>query len=210
MTRIRKALGLILAVVTALSLFPMNALAEEVQPYESVDHPEVGVTVYHNKDGTETMVVEAVATEEEANTDPDRLLNAGSYLANEGDAVDLKIEKEFNEGQTLVTVGIDGGSVSFYPLVPDAPAVPASPAKPAPVEIEHGVIAAFVDRKDSNTPLSVLSVPANAKLEDIAFPHSLAVKLEGVETDFRLPVTGWHAQSGVFGDESGSWRFVPD
>ena len=130
MTRIRKALGLILAVVTALSLFPMNALAEEVQPYESVDHPEVGVTVYHNKDGTETMVVEAVATEEEANTDPDRLLNAGSYLANEGDAVDLKIEKEFNEGQTLVTVGIDGGSVSFYPLVPDAPAVPASPAKP--------------------------------------------------------------------------------
>lgn len=210
MTRIRKALGLILAVVTALSLFPMNALAEEVQPYESVEHPDTGITVYHNKDGTDTMVVETIASEEEANTNPDRLTNAGGFLTNEGNLVDLKIEKEFNEGETLVTVGIDGASVSFYPLVPDAPAVSTAPTAETPSQISSGIITAFTERKDSATPISVIFVPAGTLLEEIEFPKTLAVKLSGIETDYRLPVKGWHTQSGAFDDESGSWRFVPE
>ena len=146
MTRIRKALGLLLAILTVLSLFPMTALAEEAQPYESVEHPSAGVTVYHNKDGTDTMVVEPVTAEEAADADPDRLMSAGGFLVNEGTAVDLKIEKEFNEGETLVTVGIDGASVSFYPLVPDAPAPTTTPANTPASEIIGGMITAFVDR----------------------------------------------------------------
>ncbi len=210
MTRIRKTLGLMLAILTALSLFPMNALAEEAQPYESVEHPSAGVTIYHNKDGTDTMVVEPVSAEEEANANPDRLMNAGGFLVNEGDAVDLKIEKEFNEGETLVTVGIDGASVSFYPLVPDAPEATVTPTDETTAEVQSGTITAFVDRKDSNTPILTISVPDGTMLEEIEFPHSLAVKLEGVEAEYLLPVKGWHAQSGIFGDESGSWRFVPE
>ncbi len=210
MTRIRKALGLLLAILTVLSLFPMTALAEEAQPYESVEHPSAGVTVYHNKDGTDTMVVEPVTAEEAADADPDRLMSAGGFLVNEGTAVDLKIEKEFNEGETLVTVGIDGASVSFYPLVPDAPAPIATPANTPASEIIGGMITAFVDRKDSNTPIATITVPAGTLLGSIEFPHSILVKLDGVEADYRLPVKGWHAQTGVFGDESGSWRFVPE
>ena len=209
MQRIRKILGITLALLTVLSLFPMQALAEEAQPYESVEHPETGVTVYHNKDGTDTMVVEAVATEAEADMNPDRLTNAGGFLTNEGNDVELKIEKEFNEGETLVTVGVDGASVSFYPLVPDAPTPTAVPIE-EPAPIDGGVITAFVDRKDSNTPISIVSIPAGTLLEEIEFPHTLAVKLEDNAADYRLPVMGWHAQSGVFGDESGSWRFVPE
>ncbi len=210
MVRIRKILGLTLTLVTVLSLFPVHALAEEAQPYESVETLGSGVTLYHNKDGTDTLVVESETTNNATNTDPDRLMNSGGYLTNEGSMVDLKIEKEFNEGDTLVTVGIDGASVSFYPLVQDAPAETNESTEEDDEEISSGIIISFVDRKDSSTPIKVISVSSGTMLEDIEFPNSLRVKLESIEETFSLPVKNWHALFGTYGDESGAWQFVPD
>ena len=42
----------ILAMLLLVSMIPVKAVADELLPYESVERPEEGVVIYHNKDGS--------------------------------------------------------------------------------------------------------------------------------------------------------------
>ncbi|MEG0836080.1 MAG: hypothetical protein RR224_11880 [Clostridia bacterium] len=53
--RLHKAIAVILSALFVLTLLPMIALADGLQPYESVEQWGNGVTLYHNKDGSEAL-----------------------------------------------------------------------------------------------------------------------------------------------------------
>lgn len=91
------------------------------------------VTVTHNGDGTETYEIEVTAdtpsADSAAPSEPDAIVDVGTHYENAGDAVDVRIEKAYQEGEPLVTVGTEQASVAFYPV-----AAPASTEAQADVD----------------------------------------------------------------------------
>ena len=233
---IRNIVAILLVAVFTLTLLPMSTLAEATQPYEKVEHPEPGVTAYYNKDGTITYDIEltqgadgSIMTLAEAEPEKDTLSDAGAYLVGADDAVRVQIKKEFEEGQTLVTVGANGTSVSFYPVIQDiaveqpeeseiAPETTLSeeaPQEDIPTvsqQIESGTVTAFVGytEKPERKPLDTIMVPMETERSELALPKTIKVLLEGTEHPFALPVKRWMEFEGIFGDELGQWRFQPE
>lgn len=101
-----RRISFILAMLLLVSMIPLKAVAEELSPYDSVERPEEGVVIYHNKDGSYTMVVGASASSEKVR---------GSK--NSGSEIQVQIEKQFQEGLPLATLEYAGGSISFFPNV---------------------------------------------------------------------------------------------
>jgi hypothetical protein len=110
MKREARRISFILAVLLLISMIPLKAVADELSPYESVEEPEDGVVIYHNKDGSYTMVVGAAADSRKARG------TKGSTMT-DTEEVQVRIEKQFREGLPLATVEYAGDSLSFSPIV---------------------------------------------------------------------------------------------
>lgn len=121
--RIRRLAVILLSILLLLG-FCSQALA--IRPTadahvhcENEDVPPQDVTVTYNPDGSETYEIELAAEPvvEAATSEPDTIVDQGTHFENAGDEIDLRIEKEYLEGHPLVTVGAEGMSVSFFPVV---------------------------------------------------------------------------------------------
>lgn len=136
--------SLLLAMLFIASLVPAKALADEFSPYESVETLEDGVVLYHNKDGSYTMVVGAT-TDGGKGAGTDRVRSADKPVENE---VQVQIEKQFREGSPLATIEYAGGSLSFFPIA-DMKSAEASEAfsKEEDAKAEAGAEAAEEDKK---------------------------------------------------------------
>ena len=163
-----RIVSIVLTGVFALATLPLPGLAEGTRSYTHTEQPETGVTIYYNKDGSQTMVVEPYAETEVVLEEPGRLLDAGARLVGEETAARVEIKKCFEENETLVTVGMDGASVSFYPVVAEEEAAQEreTPAPKGDVmaaetagEITSGTIEAFVGY-EAPQPLERRQVPA--------------------------------------------------
>ena len=111
MKRFVRYISLILAILLLVSIIPLKAVADEMTPYDSVENPEDGVVIYHNKDGSYTMVVGVAA-------DGEKTRGAKASSATSAKEVQVQIEKQFQEGSPLATLEYAGGSLSFFPILP--------------------------------------------------------------------------------------------
>ena len=105
-----RRISFILAILLLVSMIPLKAVADELSPYVSVERPEDGVVIYHNKDGSYTMVVGAAA-------DSGKTRGAKGSGAADTEEVQVQIEKQFREGLPLATIEYAGDSLSFFPVV---------------------------------------------------------------------------------------------
>jgi len=116
-----RVIAIIISVILVFSILPEPALlADAISPYTEIEHLPDGVTIYHNKDGSKTAVIEVTDEQIEEMSDEeeaDRLVDTGDFLEGTDDKVDVNIKEEFTEDDSLVTVKKDNTSIAFYPVI---------------------------------------------------------------------------------------------
>jgi len=115
---------------------PAEVLAAVLSPYTSVETTEEGVTIYSNKDGSKTAVIEIreedIVTMESLD-ESDRLVEEGDTLVGEDEEVSVRIRQTLTEDSILVSLEKEDYGVSFSPV--------AAIAGTAPEESESSVTA---------------------------------------------------------------------
>ena len=172
-SRRNRVIAFILSAVIVFSILPEPALlADAISPYTEVEHLPDGVTIYHNKDGSKTAVIEVTDEQIESMSDDeeaDRLVDTGDFLEGAGGTVEVNIKEEFIEDNSLVTVKKNDTSIAFYPVIVND------------VEVES--IEAAVDSQNDS------DVPAEAIQQEIS-PDSSVLPESTEETPLTEVATG--------------------